>query len=69
MAEAIFKSFFQDKPDKNGSPSLIRTSRLSAKGLSTSSTTPTSIATSDALNLLAVGFNNGALLLLRGKDV
>ena len=57
----------QDKPDKNGSPSLLRTSRLSVKGFSSATTSPTSIAVNDGLSLVAVGFSNGALLLLRGQ--
>ena len=63
----VYNNVFQlqDKPDKNGSPSLIRTTRLSYKGLGSS--TPTSISVNDSLTLLAVGFSNGALLLLRGE--
>jgi hypothetical protein len=57
--------FFQDKPDKNGSPSLVRSSRLNVKGLGPSAV-PTSICVNDSLTLMAVGFNNGALILLRG---
>ena len=56
----------QDKPDKNGSPSLLRTSRLSVKGFSSATTSPTSIAVNDGLSLVA-GLSNGALLLLRGQ--
>ena len=50
-----------DKPDKTGLPSLVRTTRLNQ-----SSGSFTSLVIEENLNLIAAGFDNGYLILIRG---
>ena len=57
----FIKIYDMDKPDKTGLPSLVRTTRLNQ-----SSGSFTSLVIEENLNLIAAGFNNGYLILIRG---
>jgi hypothetical protein len=62
----LVKIFDIDKPEKNsGFPSLVRTTRISSGG-SGGLNHPTALAVDEDLNLVAVGFSNGSLILIRG---
>ena len=52
-----------DKEDKSGSPELVRVSRLGRAG---SQAEPVCIALSESLNLLAVGYDDGGVVIHRG---
>ena len=55
-----------DKHDKSGNPVLLRTARL-AKQNSQPDVEPVSLAASDDLQLLAVAFSDGGIVLHRGE--
>ena len=54
-----------DKHDKSGNPVLVRTARLTKQN-SQSDVEPVSLAASDNLQLLAVAFSDGGIVLHRG---
>lgn len=61
-ADATVKVFDIDKPDKNsGLPSLVRSTPLN-----NSNGVPVAVAVEDDLHLVAVGFDTGTLILVRG---
>ena len=58
--ENLIKVYDVDKVDKNDQPSLIKTVKLNASGV------PTCMAVDEVHNLMAVGYTNGTLILIRG---
>ena len=56
----LVKIYDVDKLDKDQKPTLVRTTRLSQSGY------PTALALDENQNLVAVGFANGTLILIRG---